>query len=237
MPIPDEPFIFVSYANKDAGFVHAEIKRLERQGYKIWYDEGELQPARFWADEIRNAIAACACFMVFITEDAVISGHVCDEIEQALRANKPFVGIYWDNVELPAGLQKRVRSRQTLDRYSMHKSAFEEPLRKALSEYIPVTITSTQESEVVPVIVPPSVPAPEILPRILFFGLVLFGGLSLFLAVVAVVTPNIISVRSPDDLTNNRLVGLIGGIMFMVISFGLSGAAFAVFRVYLRGRK
>lgn len=237
MSIPDEPFIFVSYANKDASFVHGEIKRLERQGYRIWYDEGELQPARFWAEEIRNAIAACRCFMVFITDDSVVSGHVCDEIDQALRANKPFLGVYWDNVELPAGLQKRVRSRQTLDRHSMHKSAYEEPLRKALSEFIPITTSRIQEPEAVPLIVPPSAPAPDILPRILFFGLVLFGGISLFLAVVAVITPNIISVRSPDDLTNNRLVGLIGGIMFMLISFGLSGAAFAVFRVYLRDRR
>src|SRR5262245_19080249 len=125
MPETEDPYIFVSYSSKDARFVHPEIKRLQRQGYKIWYDQGDLQPARFWAGEIRQAIAACTCFIVFITEDSVISDHVCDEVDQALKANKPFIGIYWDNVELPSHLQKVVRTRQTLDRYSMHPSAYE----------------------------------------------------------------------------------------------------------------
>ena len=135
IPLPDGPFIFVSYANRDKRFVHVEIEHLERQGYRVWYDQGELQPGRFWDDEIRKAITACACFMVFITEDSVVSKHVCEEIDQALSENKPFIGVYVDNVELPARLQELVRKRQTLDRHSM-QSAYEGPLSTALSEYV-----------------------------------------------------------------------------------------------------
>ena len=231
MSKPDDPYIFVSYANKDAIFVHAEIKRLEGQGYKVWYDQGELQPARFWTEEIRKAIAACTCFIVFITEDSVLSTNVCDEIEQALNANKPFIAVYWDNVELPAGLQKIVRTRQTLDRHAMHKSAYEEPLRKALSEYIPVTHAPDRARDITAKL-PPKAPSSDMLPRIVFFCLVVLTVVAVVLAVVSVVTPRIISVKSPDDIRNNELVGLIGGFMFAVIAMGLSGAAFAVFRVY-----
>ena len=235
MPIPEVPFIFVSYSNKDAGFVHSEIRRFERQGYKVWYDKGELQPARLWAEEIRKAIAACTCFIVFITEDSVDSHHVCDEIDQALRAKKPLIGVYWDNVELPAGLQKLVRSRQTLDRYSMHRAAYEEPLSKTLSEYLPLTVPPHQESQITPKLFP-SVPTSDSLAKVVFFALILVGVLSLFLAVVVVLTPNIISAKSPEDIVNNRLIGVVGGLMFLVICLGVSGAAFAVFRVYLRRR-
>jgi len=235
MPIPDGPYIFVSYSNKDASFVHLEIKRLERQGYKIWFDKGELQPARVWAEEIRQAIAACTCFMVFITEDSSVSGHVCDEIDQALQANKPFIAVYWDNVELPAALQKPVRSRQTLDRYSMHQSAYEGPLRRALSEYISFTAPAT-EPDLRPVL-PPRGPSPDLLPKVVFFSLLALVGLCLCLAVVVVITPNLLSAKSPDDLLNNRVMGLFGGILFTVIALGLGGTAFAVFRVYLRKRK
>ena len=236
MAIPDGPFIFVSYSSKDTSFVHSEIKRLERQGYRVWYDKGELQPARFWDDEIRQAIAACTCFIVFITEDSVVSYNVCDEIEQALQANKPFIGVYWDNVVLPRDLQAPVRRRQTLDRYSMHQSAYEEPLEKTLSEYIPVTVPPTpQEREIAPLLAP-SVPAGDMLPKLVAFGLAFLGALLLFVGVVAIVTPNIISAKSPDDFLNNRLIGLIGGITFILIGLGLTGAAFAVFRVYLRRR-
>jgi hypothetical protein len=240
MPAPEGPFIFVSYSSKDASFVHPEIKRLEKQGYKIWYDQAELQPARLWAEEIRKAIATCACFMVFITEDSVVSNHVCEEIDQALLADKPFIGIYWDNVELPSHLQKLVRSRQTLDRHSMHTSAYEEPLTRALSEYITVTVPRSKVDHQELEIAPPKSPAaasPDILAKIVFFSLLLLVLLFLILAVVVVVTPNLVSAKSPDDLLNNRLMGLIGGLTFTIIALGLGGAAFAVFRIYLRRRQ
>jgi TIR domain len=232
MSLPDSPFIFVSYANKDAAFVHPEIERLKNDGYQLWYDQEELEPARFWDEEIRKAITACACFMVFITEDSIVSKHVCEEIEQALSENKPFIGIYWDNVELPAGLQEVVRKRQTLDRYSMHQSAYERPLSNALSEHIRVPLTP-RKAAIVP---PPDPPPPDDrLPKVVFFVLIAAALISLFLAGLFNITPDYIS-RNPVELAHNRVMGLILGGMFVFISLGLSGAAFVVFRMYLRRR-
>ena len=36
----NEPYIFVSYAHKNAEAVFAEINRWNKQGYNIWYNEG-----------------------------------------------------------------------------------------------------------------------------------------------------------------------------------------------------
>lgn len=234
MSISNDPFIFVSYSNKDASFVHVEINRLEGQGYRVWYDQKYLEPSRFWDEEIRKAITACTCFMVFITEDSVLSSHVRDEIDQALTANKPFIAVYWDNVELPEDLQSRVRKRQTLDRHSMHQSAYEGPLSKVLSEYISIKHASSQAK--VPS-TPPPIPSPDILPRVVLFSLIVLALICLFLAFVSVVTPNIVSAKAPDDLRNNRLIGVIGGFMFMVIAMGLGAAAVQVIRVYFWKRK
>lgn len=214
--------------------MHAEINRLERQGYNVWYDKGELQPAHFWAEEIRQAISACTCFMVFITEDSVLSRNVSDEIEQALEANKPFIAVYWDNVELPAGLQKPVRSRHTLDRHSMHQAAYEEPLSKTLAEHIPHAATRANDGEIAPRLTP-AIPTPgsDVFPKLVCFGLAFLGAVSFFLAIVVAVAPNIISVKSPDDIINNRLIGLVGGITFIFIGLLFSGTAVVVFRKYL----
>jgi hypothetical protein len=175
--IPNDPFIFVSYANKDASFVHVEINRLKGQGYEVWYDQAELEPSSFWDEEIRKAIAACTCFMVFITEDSVLSRHVCDEIDQALTANKPFIAVYWDNVQLPEDLQTRVRKRQTLDRHSMHQSAYEGPLSKVLSEYISIKHAPSHAKTPSR---PPPIPSPDILPRVVLFCLMVLGRIGLF---------------------------------------------------------
>lgn len=230
MSLPDANFIFVSYANKDFDFVRREIDRLKSQGYRVWYDQEQLQPARFWADEIRKAITACACFMVFITEDSVISSHVCEEIDQALTENKPFIGVYVDNVELPAGLQELVRQRQTLDRHSM-QSAYEGPLSTALSEYVR---PDPKDDLILPL--PPPEPDRDRLAKVVFFGLIAAALISFSLVLLVNIAPPFIS-KTSTELENNRMVGLISGINFGVIGLGLSGAAFAVFRLYLRKRK
>ena len=230
------PFLFVSYSSKDASFVHPEIERFERQGYNVWFDQGELQPARFWVEEIRKAIEACACFVVFITEDAVVSANVCDEISQALAGNKPIVGIYWDNVELPSRLQSQIRRRQTLDRYSLHASVYGELLESAIAEYVGATETRLADTQEIPRLTPPQRSSDK-LPMIVFFGLLLFVVLAFVLAVVVFVIPYIPSLRRADDPFNNRFIGAATGLFFLGIATAFAAGAFAVFRTYLRSKE
>jgi hypothetical protein len=236
MSLPASPFIFVSYSSKDSRFVHSEITRLERQGYKVWYDKGRLQPGRIWVEEIRQAIEECACFIVFMSEAAVNSKHVCDEIEQALKADKHFICIYWEKVELPPRFRETLRSVQALERYSMHRDEYEEPLARALAEYIkkpePTTGEHVErlERESSP---PPPHARPDMLPKIVFFALILSAGTCLFLTFVMVLIPYFAS-PFPGDPFNNRLAGLVTGIFFLLIAVGLSVGAFGVYRVYLR---
>jgi len=35
-----DPYIFVSYAHKDAAAVFGELERLRAMGCRVWYDEG-----------------------------------------------------------------------------------------------------------------------------------------------------------------------------------------------------
>ena len=238
MSLPEDLFIFVSYSSKDSYFVHPEIKRLERQGYKIWYDKGKLKPGRLWDEEIHRAIGACACFIVFITHNSVASENVCDEIDKALKAGKPLICIYWDKVELPDHFEKPIRSIQGLERYDMHRLEieYEEPLSRALSEYIKKTEFPPEDKdgtlEKAPVLPSPDI-RPDLLPKLVFFVLIVLGVIFIFLAVVAFVAPYISS-TIPGDPLNSRLAGFLTGLFLIAIALGLGGAAFAVHRIYLR---
>ncbi|HEX8097906.1 MAG TPA: toll/interleukin-1 receptor domain-containing protein [Pyrinomonadaceae bacterium] len=227
MSLPDGPFIFVSYARVDSDFVHPEIERLEGQGYKIWYDKGEIEPGLFWDGVIREAVEACACFVVFITEDSIDSENVRKEIEQALSAGKPFISIHWDKVELPPRFQEQMRSRQALERYSLLKHEYEEPLSRALSPYRRPAFETPAPL--------PEDTRPDALPKIVFFMLGLLATLFLLFAALLIVTPYFAS-TVPGDPLNNRLAGWLSGALFAVIACGSGGAAFAVHRVYLRGK-
>lgn len=226
MPLPDGPFIFVSYARVDSDFVHPEIERLEEQGYKTWYDKGELQPGRLWDEEIRQAIEACACFIVFITQDSIDSKNVCKEIAQALSAGKPFISIHWEKVELPSCFREPMRSRQALERYSLLKHEYEGPLSRALSPY-------RRPAFMVPA--PPPDARPDALPKIVCFMLALLAVLSQLFAAVLVVTTYAISVV-PGPSWLNHLVGWLSGLLFTAIACGLGATAFAVYRIYLRSK-
>jgi hypothetical protein len=220
MPPPNGPFIFVSYSSKDSHFVHPEIARLERQGYTVWYDKGELQPGLIWDQEIYQAIRACACFIVFISEAAVNSAHVLDEMDKALEVRKPFISVYWEKVNLPARFQEKVRRIQALERYALRRDEYEEPLEKALFEYVKKTFRQRHTR-------------PDSLPKIVFFALLLSCVLFLFLAFVAIVTPYFSS-PLPGDPLNNRLAGLLASLFFAVVAVGLCAAALLIRRTYLR---
>ncbi|MGA9993900.1 MAG: toll/interleukin-1 receptor domain-containing protein [Pyrinomonadaceae bacterium] len=235
MPLPDGPFIFVSYSSKDSYFVHPEIKRIEIQGYETWYDKEKLQPGLFWDDQICKAIKACACFIVFITQNAIDSNNVLDEMDQALKAGKPFICINWEKVELPPRFQEPVRNIQALDRYSLHKCEYEEPLSRALSEYIKRREISPKENNdrhvEAPVQLPPVIES-DALPKILFFSLIVLVVAFVFLATVAIISPHLVSY--PGDPLGDRLTSFLASFGFMVIALGLSGGALAVYRKYIR---
>jgi hypothetical protein len=227
MSLSDGPFIFVSYKREDSDFVYAEIERLEKRGYKIWYDKGEIEPGLFWDSVIREAIEACACFIVFITQDSIDSPKVLAEIRQALTARKPFVSIHWEQVTLPPDLQEPILSRQLLERYALLKHEYEEPLERALSPHRRLGFGPRR--------LPPPDTRPDALPEIVFFVLILLAVLSLLFAAMLVVTPYFTTVV-PGDPWLNRLVGWLSGLIFTVIACGLGGAAFAVHRLRLRRR-
>jgi hypothetical protein len=220
MPPPNGSFIFVSYSNTDRHFVHPEVARLERQGYRVWYDRGDIQPGLIWDEEIDWAIRECACFIVFISEAAVNSEPVCDEMDKALKADKRIVHIYLEKVTLPARFQKPMRRIQALERYTLRHDEYEGLLEKGLSKYVKKATA-------------PRHTRPDPLPKIVFFSLLLSCVLFLFLAFVAIVTPYFSS-PLPGDPLNSRLTGLLAGLFFAAVAAGLCAAALVVRGKYLR---
>jgi hypothetical protein len=223
--LPDGPFIFVSYARVDSDFVQPEIERLEKLGYMTWYDKEGLEPGRPWDEAIRQAVDACACFIVFITHDSINSRNVRKEIARALRRGKPFISIHWQNVEIPLCYRKRILEKQALERYAQFKHEYEKSLERALSPY--------RRPGFGPPRLPPPDTGPDALPKIVFFMLGLLAVLTLLFAVVLVVF-SYVSPAVPGNLRLSRLVGWLSGLIFTVIACGLGATAFAVYRVYLR---
>ena len=107
----DNPYIFVSYAHVDANRVFPEIVRFHNQGYDLWYDQG-ISPGSEWPEEIEEALEKSSLFVVFLSSHAVESRNVRNEINFALKRNKPFIAIFLEETDLKYGLELSMGSIQ-----------------------------------------------------------------------------------------------------------------------------
>lgn len=86
-----DPYIFVSYAHKNADIVHPFISVLQEK-YNVWFDEG-IHFGREWDDEIMTKIENCNLFLFIVTKESLVSPNCKDELAQARDLNKEFINI------------------------------------------------------------------------------------------------------------------------------------------------
>ena len=128
-----EPYIFVSYAQQDAGLVYPELKFLKNLGFRIRYDEG-FDSGSKQTEETALAIQKCAFFIVFITPDSVKSKKVVDEIHFAIDNNIKFLAIHLIETTLPVGLQLRIGSLQAIFKYNHTEETYIRKITGVLPE-------------------------------------------------------------------------------------------------------
>lgn len=119
----DEPYLFVSYAHKDAYLVFPEIKIFHDEGYPVWYDQG-LNPGQEWDDEVAIALINCRLLVVFISKNSMDSTNVQDEIKLALKRDINIVPIYFEETELPPGLELRLSNKHAIMKYNMNQNDY-----------------------------------------------------------------------------------------------------------------
>ena len=109
-PIPykgDEPYIFISYAHKDSALVWPIIERMQKDGYRVWYDEG-IDPGTEWDENIADHVYGCAFFMAFLSPNYMASDNCKDELNFARDQDKKRVLVYLEDVTLPEGMALRL---------------------------------------------------------------------------------------------------------------------------------
>lgn len=116
----DEPYIFVSYAHKDAAIVVPTIQTLQERGYRIWFDLG-IEAGTEWSNNIAAHLQQCAAFLVFTSKNSVQSENCLDEISFAKAHQKPSLMIFLeDDVVLPVGTEMQTARFQRMFRSRHH---------------------------------------------------------------------------------------------------------------------
>lgn len=109
----DQPYIFISYAHKDSEVVLPIISRLQRDGYRVWYDEG-IAPGSNWDEYISSHLDKSCNVLSFISEAYVKSQNCKDELALTRAKGKPVNIVYISDVQLTPGLRMRYGRIQAL---------------------------------------------------------------------------------------------------------------------------
>lgn len=109
----NHPFLFVSYAHRDAEQVWPIISRLQENGYRVWYD-GAIVADKVWDDTIADKISDCCFFICFLSKTYVLSENCTDELRYALEQKKDILQIFLEDAQLPSGLKMRLSKKQAI---------------------------------------------------------------------------------------------------------------------------
>ena len=90
-------------------------------------------------DEVAYALNRCSFFLVFISYRGVSSRNVINEINFAIRKNKPFVAIYIEETTLPLGLELQIANIQAIMKFRMSEKMYRRKMEKTLPAVTKIT--------------------------------------------------------------------------------------------------
>ena len=94
-PVITEGYYFISYSHKDYRKVYSDLFDLESMGLSIWYDRG-IPAGSNWKDTALKYLAPFECkgVLFYISENALLSDSIKEEIKFTLDSDKPFSVIF-----------------------------------------------------------------------------------------------------------------------------------------------
>lgn len=109
---PDN-FIFVSYAHADTEKVYPILAMLQRNGCRVWYDEG-IKGGANWRRLLATKIESCKNFFLFSSAAAAASDEVQIEIDIALDCNKTIVTVRLDDAQFERAYEAWLKKTQNV---------------------------------------------------------------------------------------------------------------------------
>ncbi len=112
----DKPYIFISYAHKDSDEVLPIIDAMQKNGFRIWFDQG-IEAGTEWPEFIAEHLDSAENVIVFMSNAAVESKNCRREINYAIDINKEPLVVYLEEVQLSSGLKLQLNTLQAMFKY------------------------------------------------------------------------------------------------------------------------
>jgi hypothetical protein len=91
------PYLFASYSHNDTLGLE-DLSILKSRNISVWFDEG-LEAGANWRDQLATTIDDSAGLIFFVSSGSLASPHCKEEIDYALRRDKPGLAIFSELVQ------------------------------------------------------------------------------------------------------------------------------------------
>ncbi len=115
----DKPFVFISYSHRDIDRVWPIISQMNKNGYRVWYDDG-IDPGTEWDEFIASKISDCDYFIGFMSANYIASDNCKDELNYARDQVDNRLLVYLEEVQLPKGMEMRLGRIQAIHKYNFN---------------------------------------------------------------------------------------------------------------------
>jgi predicted ATPase len=155
--------VFLSYSRRDLAQATAWVERLRAAGLSVWFDQGGIDAAHLWTQEIFAGIQGCKVMALLASRASVASEQVVREVTLALQENKRILPLMLEPVQIPPSLQYPLAGIQYLELFrGTPEEQLETILRalKRLGVEIEEPVAGVAASPAAPATAAPAAPAP-----------------------------------------------------------------------------
>ncbi len=111
------PDVMVSYSSHDRVQVMQFVQRLRAAGVAAWIDQGGIDGAQRWGEEIVNAIDACKTVLLMISQTSMQSENIAKEVMLAWENNKHFLPLCLEDAKIAKSMQYQLAGIQQIKLY------------------------------------------------------------------------------------------------------------------------
>jgi adenylate cyclase len=107
--------VFLSYSRDDQERVLQLAEKLRAAGVSLWIDQGALDAASLWSEQIVDALESAKVLLLIVTESAVRSSNVAKEVMLVSERKGHILPVYLEPTVIPSALKYQLAGIQHID--------------------------------------------------------------------------------------------------------------------------
>ena len=107
--------VFVSYSRDDERLVFDLAAKLRAAGVSLWIDQGGLDAASLWSEQIVNALESAKVLLLMVTESAVHSHNVTKEVSLVSERKGHILPVHLEPTVIPPKLKYQLAGIQHIE--------------------------------------------------------------------------------------------------------------------------